>query len=333
MQKGLVSILTPCYNTGAIVHRLFDSILAQDYPFVEVFAIDDGSTDNTQEVIKSYISKFSEKGYHLTYAYQPNSGQSVAINNGLKLVNGEFLCWPDSDDYYSCSNAISTLVDTIRTSNCHIVRCLPTWVEEDNLGAISTDKINSYLSNSEQFDNCINSTYMIWPPINYMIDMCAFDTVNPKREIYTEKIAGQNWQMLLPLFYNYKCYTLDVSLCNVLARSTSHSRGQFNSYEQLYAKIASFCNTIVATLDTINSMPDDKREAYKKHIQIKYKMQELDLAFGYKKSEEKKRIVEELDSMGAPIPLVHKLRLWLKHTTIGRILSRFHVKLHTLNHL
>ena len=62
-------------------------------------------------------------------------------------------------------------------------------------------------------------------------------------------------------------------------------------------------------------------------------MQELDLAFGYKKSEEKKRIVEELDSMGAPIPLVHKLRLWLKHTTIGRILSRFHVKLHTLNHL
>ena len=56
MQKGLVSILTPCYNTGSIVHRLLDSILAQDYPSIEMFAINDGSTDNTEVVIKSYIS-------------------------------------------------------------------------------------------------------------------------------------------------------------------------------------------------------------------------------------------------------------------------------------
>ncbi len=331
MQKGLVSILTPCYNTGSIVHRLLDSILAQDYPSIEMFAINDGSTDNTEEVIKSYIPRFEAKGYSLTYIYQTNQGQSAAINNGLKLVNGEFLCWPDSDDYYSCSSAIRILVDAIRSSKCHIVRCLPTLIEESNLETISTYKFNSYFSSSEQFDNCINNTHMIWPPINYMIDMCAFDTVNPKREIYTEKMAGQNWQMLLPLMFKYKCYTLDISLSNVLVRASSHSRGQFNTYEQLYAKINSYCNTIVATLDTINSMPEEEILSYKRQVQKKYKLQELNLAFEHKKSKEKKRIIDELDSMGVTVPLIYTFKLWLKHTKIGKCLSWLHIQLHKLN--
>ena len=113
MQKGLVSIITPCYNTGSIVHRLLDSILEQDYPSVEMFAIDDGSTDNTPDVIKSYIPKFEKKGYRLTYVKQENGGQSSAINNGLKMVSGEYLAWPDSDDFYCVPTAISSLVITL----------------------------------------------------------------------------------------------------------------------------------------------------------------------------------------------------------------------------
>ena len=86
MQKGLVSIITPCYNTGDILHRLLDSILSQDYPHVEMYAINDGSNDNTEDVIKGHIPKFQEKGYELHYVYQENSGQSAALNNGLKLI-------------------------------------------------------------------------------------------------------------------------------------------------------------------------------------------------------------------------------------------------------
>ena len=63
--------------------KLLDSILLQDYKTVEVFAINDGSTDNTEEVIKSYIPKYEAKGYSLTYIYQTNQGQSAAINRGL----------------------------------------------------------------------------------------------------------------------------------------------------------------------------------------------------------------------------------------------------------
>ena len=55
MQKGLVSIITPCYNTGKIIHRLLDSILEQDYPFIEMLVVDDGSTDNSKQIAEEYL--------------------------------------------------------------------------------------------------------------------------------------------------------------------------------------------------------------------------------------------------------------------------------------
>ena len=66
MQKGLVSLLTPCYNAGHLIHRLLDSVLNQTYPFIEMIVIDDGSTDNSEQVIRSYISRFEERGYILS---------------------------------------------------------------------------------------------------------------------------------------------------------------------------------------------------------------------------------------------------------------------------
>lgn len=64
MQKGLVSIITPCYNTGGVIHRLLDSVLEQDYPSISMLVIDDGSADNSKEVILSYIPLFEKKGYN-----------------------------------------------------------------------------------------------------------------------------------------------------------------------------------------------------------------------------------------------------------------------------
>ena len=97
MEVPLISMITPCYNSGSYVHRLLDSVLAQDYPAVEMYAVDDGSTDHTRQVIQTYIPLFEQRGYSLTYVYQEHAGQSEAINKGLKCVKGKYLVWPDSD--------------------------------------------------------------------------------------------------------------------------------------------------------------------------------------------------------------------------------------------
>ncbi len=281
MQEGLVSVITPCYNTGEIIHRLLDSILKQDYPSVEMLVVDDGSTDNSKEVILSYIPLFEKRGYSLEYTYQSNQGQSAAINNALKWVKGEFLAWPDSDDFYNRSDAISSFVRKFRelSNDYGAVRCLPTYVHEKNMkGYVQTKGINL---DCNQFYNCLYSTSFIWPPGNYVIKLCALDRVNPSREIYVSKDAGQNWQMLLPLLFSFKCYTLADSYFSVLERSDSHSRGQYRRYNQEISKISSYENTILYTLDKINDLCDSEKERLKETIRIKYLRERLKVSLKY----------------------------------------------------
>jgi len=76
MQK-LISILTPTYNYGHFIHRLLDSVLQQTYNNIEMIIIDDGSTDNTKQVIDGYIEKFQKRGFSLNYIYQGNQGLSI----------------------------------------------------------------------------------------------------------------------------------------------------------------------------------------------------------------------------------------------------------------
>ena len=93
-KKGLVSIITPCYNTAGYLHRLLESVVKQTYPDIEMFVIDDGSKDNPKEIVERYIPEFRQRGYQLTYIHQVNSGQSVAIKRGLEMISGEFFVWP-----------------------------------------------------------------------------------------------------------------------------------------------------------------------------------------------------------------------------------------------
>lgn len=110
MKSNLVSIITPAFNTGKYIGSLLDSVLIQSYPNIEMIVVDDGSTDNTASIIKEYINKFDEKGYTLKYIFQENSGQSQAVSTGLEYINGEYLVWPDSDDFYASSEAIFKMV-------------------------------------------------------------------------------------------------------------------------------------------------------------------------------------------------------------------------------
>lgn len=295
MQKGLVSIITPCYNTGAIVYRLLDSILQQDYPLIEMFVVNDGSTDNSEEVIKSYIPKFREKGYSLKYLYQNNSGQSVALNNALKLVNGEYLTWPDSDDFFRTNNAISVFVKALQCAdeNIAMVRCLPTYLDEDTLQMTCARIFKKEYMEYDQFINCLYSSNFIWGAGNYLIKFSCFEKVNPTKEIYTEKNAGQNWQMLLPLLYSYKCLTLSESYFNVLERRLSHSRGQYHTLEEQIKKINSYERTVVETLKSIIYIDELRRRDYIDAINKKYFLERIKLSIrlGKKKDIYKQMII------------------------------------------
>lgn len=87
----LVSILIPCYNAGRFVGEAIESALGQTHPHVEVIVIDDGSTDNSREVIASF-------GNRIQYDLGPNRGACAARNRALTLSRGKFIQFLDADD-------------------------------------------------------------------------------------------------------------------------------------------------------------------------------------------------------------------------------------------
>ena len=87
-----ISIVIPSYNQGQFLEETILSVIDQQYPNLELFVVDGGSTDNSVDVIKKYEQ-------HLTWwVSEKDNGQSEAINKGLKKTNGEIVCWVNSDD-------------------------------------------------------------------------------------------------------------------------------------------------------------------------------------------------------------------------------------------
>jgi glycosyltransferase involved in cell wall biosynthesis len=90
----LVSIVIPCFNRENYIETAVNSALEQTYKNIEVIVVDDGSTDNSLEVLSQYEDKIS-------LITQENKGVSAARNTGISAVNGEFIIFLDSDDWLS----------------------------------------------------------------------------------------------------------------------------------------------------------------------------------------------------------------------------------------
>lgn len=269
MQNHLVSVLTPMYNTEKYVHRLLDSVLSQDYPRIEMIVIDDGSTDGSRAVVEGYVSRFAEKGFVLRCVSQPNSGQSVAIRNGLAMISGEYLTWPDSDDYYCSDSAISRMVGVLESADeeFQMVRTQAYYVEDVSLKPLKLYGENAREEEDKSlFDDCLfglNGYY--YATGAYMIRTEKFRELTGF-DIYTEKNAGQNWQMMAPILYKYRCKTILEPLFVQISRATSHSQGQYSGYERKLSKIDSFSNVRIETLKRIKGFPEDLLPVYRERF-------------------------------------------------------------------
>jgi glycosyltransferase involved in cell wall biosynthesis len=92
-EKGLATIIIPTYNRSSFISQCIESALSQTYQKVEVIVVDDGSTDNTREVLARYMDR-------IVYIPQENQGVSGALNTAIKASRGEYISWLSSDDAY-----------------------------------------------------------------------------------------------------------------------------------------------------------------------------------------------------------------------------------------
>ena len=119
--KPFFSIITPTYNRASFLKEMIASVAAQTFQDYEHIIVDDGSTDETEQL----ISGLKEINPQIVYIKQENKGRSAARNVGIEAANGEYVCFLDSDDQWS-DVYLSELRD--RTSESDFLATKMVWV-------------------------------------------------------------------------------------------------------------------------------------------------------------------------------------------------------------
>lgn len=141
--EQLVSVIIPVYNAAEYIEECLDSIIAQTYDKLEIIIIDDGSTDNSVDIIRKYV----QTDKRIVTAFQKNSGVSVARNNGLKIANGYYICFIDSDDFID-KDYIEILVNNIGQYDC--LSCGRKVVSSDSKKILSIENSFNFTVNGKQ---------------------------------------------------------------------------------------------------------------------------------------------------------------------------------------
>ena len=248
-KNALVSIISACYNEGEYLRKLLDSILNQTYKNIEMIFVDDGSTDDTAEIINQYMDLFDLKGMKLKYFFQENTGQAAATNRALKEVKGDYFCWIDGDDYLY-PEAVEKKVDYLEknldcgmvTSDFYIYYLAEGRVERKG-------KLYGTLNwQSNQFFLTVTGESII-ENLAHMIRTESYRKANPAMNIVDTR-EGQNYQIIIPVLYLYKRGYIDEPLACYRIHADSHSR-RYRTYEEQISRYDSLIDMLRKTLEQL----------------------------------------------------------------------------------
>ena len=105
----LVSVVMPSFQQAAFLHKAVESVLSQEGVEVELLVLDCGSTDGSRELLSELQRSHGDR---LRLVFEPDTGQSDAVNRGMEQVQGQILGWLNSDDYL-LHGALSRVVETM----------------------------------------------------------------------------------------------------------------------------------------------------------------------------------------------------------------------------
>ena len=176
----MITIFTPTYNREKLLHKLYEALKSQTSIDFEWLIVDDGSVDNTEDVVKSWID---ENLIKIRYIHQENKGKHAAFNNGVKHALGELFFCIDSDDFPPphCVETIVNLADKIKDEKVA------------GIIALKSDFSENLLSDALPEDITCTTTYDLAAKYNCRGDLALiYKTAILKQYPYPE-IAGEKF--------------------------------------------------------------------------------------------------------------------------------------------
>lgn len=223
-ENSKVSLLIPCYNGESYLENCFFYVLNQSYNNVEVIIIDDGSTDNSYQIMCLYEKKFRDREYDYKYLHKENGGAASAINIALKYVSGDYIMTFDVDDIIMKDSIKYKAEFLDNNSEFGMVRNNGYYVKGKNLSQNSylfirnkREKINEHI-----FEDILCARTNNWPSTYMIRTDCLFKVINDK-SIF-ESPWGQNMQLMLPVAYFYKTGYIDKPLMRYVDNGNSVSK-------------------------------------------------------------------------------------------------------------
>ncbi len=125
MDSPFFTVIIPTYNRAHLIKRPIESVIAQTFPSWELIIVDDGSTDNSEQAVKSFSDN------RIRYIFQKNQERSAARNTGIQNAQGQYICFLDSDDYY-LPNHLESFRKKIEAENFPVAVIYCDTVEDNN---------------------------------------------------------------------------------------------------------------------------------------------------------------------------------------------------------
>lgn len=138
----------PIYNVAPYLGEAFDSILNQSLKEIEIITVNDGSTDNSQEIIE----KYQQKDARIISFSQENQGQSVARNLALKHATGEYIYMMDSDDVLTSPDVLLTCYEYAKNNQADFIFFDRDWLLEDRTDFSVSLHSTEYVEENKAYD-------------------------------------------------------------------------------------------------------------------------------------------------------------------------------------
>jgi alpha-1,3-rhamnosyltransferase len=204
----LVSVIIPAYNHEEYIGQCIESIVNQEYKNIELIILNDGSKDNTANIIKSYEETCKERFTKFKFIDKQNEGVSKTLNKGINISSGDYICFIASDDIM-IEGRIKKQVEFMLNKNSFISCGNSLMIKGNNKTdePVLSDKLKKMYFDGNQFCNLI---------INYFI---SSPTVMLKRDIvksiglFDGKFKIEDWPYYVKVAQKYKIDFLDDYLC------------------------------------------------------------------------------------------------------------------------
>ncbi len=230
-----VSVITPTYNCAKYLSEALDSALGQSYKDIEIIVVDDGSKDDTGDIVKGYADRYPGK---VRYFYQDNKGQAVARNLGISESKGEYVALLDADDVW-LSNRLEEGVNALdQNPDIGLVHSNVTKMTEtgDLFETPKRDKrylsgyIFKYLLTQEAHISCL--TVIFRKKCCEIVGM--FDES-------LSRLGSEDRDLWLRISQKYKVLYLDKVLAYYRMREEGTSRSRKKMFEGMRYVIDKFC--------------------------------------------------------------------------------------------